>query len=105
LTDSQNGNQTKLYGVLGDGFLYHNDGVDTGLDGNSSNKQVDGLPERYRVDLTIGSGGIAATYKAYDTEKDRVVAIKLLNPNISTHTSKLPRPHQHQTHQWCALNR
>ena len=35
--------------------------------------------ERYRVDEKIGKGGFGFVYKAYDTVKEMVVAIKVIN--------------------------
>ena len=61
------------------------------------------LPGRYRLELSLGTGGFGEVYKAYDTELDKIVAIKILT-NITPASkssikkefgvlSKLSHPH------------
>jgi serine/threonine protein kinase len=42
---------------------------------------------RYRIVGKIGHGGMAQVYKAYDTEKGRYVAFKILHPHLTTDSS------------------
>src|SRR5215213_776403 len=39
--------------------------------------------DRYRVERELGRGGMATVYLCLDTEIDRRVAIKLLNPELA----------------------
>jgi serine/threonine protein kinase len=41
------------------------------------------IADRYRLGEIIGRGGMATIYRAHDTRTDRVVALKLLRPEIS----------------------
>jgi serine/threonine-protein kinase len=41
------------------------------------------IANRYRLGEIIGRGGMATIYRAHDTRTDRVVALKLLRPEIS----------------------
>src|SRR5690242_18266296 len=44
--------------------------------------QTFGPQDRYRVVSTIGRGGFAVVYKAYQPALDRYVAIKVLRPEL-----------------------
>jgi serine/threonine-protein kinase len=63
------------------------------------------LEGRYRVEREIGRGGTATVYRAHDLKHDRVVALKVLNPELAatvgatrflreiTLTARLDHPH------------
>ncbi|PJE19323.1 MAG: protein kinase, partial [Mycobacterium sp.] len=38
---------------------------------------------RYQLQGLLGRGGMGQVYRAYDTQTDRIVAIKLLPPNLA----------------------
>jgi tetratricopeptide (TPR) repeat protein len=44
---------------------------------------ITGLPERFRIEEEIGSGGMAVVFRAYDTKLARPVAIKVLSEAFS----------------------
>src|SRR5262249_48925421 len=46
---------------------------------------------RYRIEGLLGQGGMGAVYKAYDTEIDRIVAIKLVHPGLADESLVLQR--------------
>ncbi|MDY5148457.1 protein kinase domain-containing protein [Actinotignum sp. GS-2025c] len=41
------------------------------------------LEGRYRLDAPVARGGMAAVYRGYDTKLDRVVAIKIMHPDLA----------------------
>jgi len=41
------------------------------------------LPRRYRVEREVGRGGMATVFLAHDTKHERVVAIKVLHPDLA----------------------
>jgi len=43
---------------------------------NSDNLVGQVLGERYRIDETVGQGGVSVVYKAYDTGSKQVVAVR-----------------------------
>src|SRR4051812_45022161 len=45
-----------------------------------------GLPDRYRLDGLIATGGMAAVYAAHDTALDRPVAVKVLAEHLTENT-------------------
>jgi YVTN family beta-propeller protein len=45
----------------------------------------------YRLDALLGSGGMGEVYKAYDTQRDRYVALKLLPASVSGDSEYLSR--------------
>ena len=49
------------------------------------------LSGRYRIDDTLGQGGMSAVYKATDPNLKRVVAIKLIHSHLSTDPSFVQR--------------
>ncbi|MDY5130888.1 serine/threonine protein kinase, partial [Actinotignum timonense] len=41
------------------------------------------LEGRYRLDAPVARGGMATVYRGYDTKLDRVVAIKIMHPDLA----------------------
>jgi predicted ATPase len=41
------------------------------------------LNNRYRIDATLGEGGMGVVYRAHDTMLDRPVAVKVLSPHLA----------------------
>jgi serine/threonine protein kinase/tetratricopeptide (TPR) repeat protein len=46
---------------------------------------------RYRIDGVIGEGGMGKVYKAYDSDLDRTVALKLVRPELAKDSNSLQR--------------
>lgn len=42
------------------------------------------LQPRYRLDDTVGAGGMAIVFRAFDTSLERAVAVKVLRPELAT---------------------
>src|SRR4051812_37233431 len=49
------------------------------------------LSGRYRLENELGSGGCATVYRAHDVTLERVVAIKVMQPNRSGQQNELER--------------
>jgi serine/threonine protein kinase/tetratricopeptide (TPR) repeat protein len=46
---------------------------------------------RYRIESEIGEGGMGKVYKAYDSDLDRTIALKLVRPELASDASSLQR--------------
>ncbi|MEP9394427.1 serine/threonine-protein kinase [Gordonia sp. VNK1] len=68
---------------------------------------------QYRIEALLGKGGMGEVYKAYDTRKQRLVALKILNPTLAQDAvfqkrfqreshiaARLGEPHVIPIHDW-----
>src|SRR2546421_9120378 len=49
------------------------------------------LNDRYRLEARIGAGGMSTVYRALDETLQRRVAIKLMNPDVTSNSHDLER--------------
>ncbi|MFH7595334.1 Stk1 family PASTA domain-containing Ser/Thr kinase [Streptomyces racemochromogenes] len=62
--------------------------MDTTLDDPLVGRVLDG---RYRVDARIAAGGMATVYRALDTRLDRVLALKIMHPDLAADAAFVDR--------------
>ena len=71
----------------------------------------------YEIRTLLGAGGMGEVYQAFDTARDRIVALKLLRPELATGTgfqerfrresriaARLQEPHVIPVHDWGEIN-
>jgi serine/threonine protein kinase len=71
----------------------------------------------YEIRSLLGAGGMGEVYQAFDTTRDRIVALKLLRPELATGTgfqerfrresriaARLQEPHVIPVHDWGEIN-
>jgi eukaryotic-like serine/threonine-protein kinase len=50
---------------------------------NSLERLTAALADRYRIERELGAGGMATVYLAHDLKHDRLVAVKVLKPELA----------------------
>src|SRR5580698_10386398 len=90
-----------FFGTVADATLVTNAAVGTNWSRNTGPGSRDGvavslqagslLAERYEIIKLLGQGGMGAVYKARDRELDRLVALKVIRPELAGHPSILQR--------------
>jgi len=90
------GNQEMADGELGDDWylqpaaLWDKNTISRLL-APSDHPEILGRLDRYHVEHMIGAGGMGVVFKAYDTELNRTVAIKMLSPYLANSSSARQR--------------
>lgn len=87
------------------------------MDSRHGKSRVGTMFGRYELQSLLGAGGMGEVYRAYDTVKDRSVALKLLRPEFATDdrfierfrresklAARLQEPHIIPVHDWGEIN-
>ena len=62
--------------------------VDLSVSDTTVGRLLDG---RYRIEATVASGGMATVYRALDTRLDRVIALKVMHPELAVDSQFVSR--------------
>lgn len=62
-----------------------------GLDSAMQLEPGSELGPRYRIEELLGKGGMGAVYRAFDTELERTVALKLIRPDLAGNPESMQR--------------